>query len=101
MIGTPGQGATDGMRFIQLYLGLPLAMVILGVTIVGPHAGDLIAEFVLAMKNGLGLKKILGTIHIYPTLAEANKFAAGEWQKAHISQRLIAISARLLRWMRG
>jgi len=74
---------------------------ILGVTIVGPHAGDLIAEFVLAMKNGLGLKKILGTIHIYPTLAEANKFAAGEWQKAHVPQRMIDLSARLLRWMRG
>jgi len=73
---------------------------ILGVSIVGPHAGDLIAEFVSAMKNGLGLKKILGTIHIYPTLAEANKFAAGEWQKAHVPQRLIAISARLLHWMR-
>jgi hypothetical protein len=68
---------------------------------VGPHTGDLITEFVIAMKSGLGLKKILGTIHIYPTLAEANKFAAGEWQKAHISPRLITISARLLRWMRG
>jgi len=74
---------------------------ILGVMIVGPHAGDLIAEFVTAMKNGLGLKKILNTIHIYPTLAEANKLAAGEWQKAHIPQHLIEISARLLRWMRG
>ncbi|MAF83203.1 MAG: FAD-dependent oxidoreductase [Gammaproteobacteria bacterium] len=73
---------------------------ILGVTIVGPHAGDLITEFVMAMNNGLGLKKILGTIHIYPTLAEANKFAAGEWQKAHVPQRVINISARLLRWMR-
>ncbi len=74
---------------------------ILGVSIVGPHAGDLITEFVLAMKNGLGLKKILGTIHIYPTLAEANKFAAGEWQKAHVPKRAIDLSARLLRWMRG
>ncbi len=56
---------------------------ILGVTIVGHHAADIIAEFVLAMKHGLGLNKILGTIHIYPTLAEANKFAAGAWRKAH------------------
>lgn len=73
---------------------------ILGVTIVGTHAGDLIAEYVTAMRNNLGLKKILGTIHIYPTLAEANKFAAGEWQKAHVPQRMINISERLLRWMR-
>jgi dihydrolipoamide dehydrogenase len=73
---------------------------ILGVTIVGPHAGDLITEFTLAMKNGLGLKRILATIHIYPTLAEANKFAAGEWQKAHIPQRVTRLSAQLLRWMR-
>ena len=59
---------------------------ILGVTIVGEHAGDLIAEYVLAMRYKLGLNKILGTIHIYPTLAEANKFAAGEWKKAHAPQ---------------
>ena len=56
---------------------------ILGVTIVGEHAGDLLAEYVLAMKHGLGLNKILGTIHTYPTLAEANKYAAGEWKRAH------------------
>ncbi|HSD61725.1 MAG TPA: FAD-dependent oxidoreductase, partial [Burkholderiales bacterium] len=56
---------------------------ILGVTIAGEHAGDLIAEYVLAMKQGIGLNKILGTIHIYPTLAEMNKYAAGEWKKAH------------------
>ena len=41
----------------------------------------IIAEYVLAMKNNIGLNKILGTIHIYPTLAEANKFVAGEWKK--------------------
>jgi dihydrolipoamide dehydrogenase len=73
---------------------------ILGVTIVGPHAGDLIAEFVNAMRNGLGLKKILNTIHIYPTLTEANRFAAGAWQRAHLSPRLIDISERYHRWMR-
>ncbi len=62
---------------------------ILGVTIVGEHAGDLLAEYVLAMKHGLGLNKILGTIHTYPTLAEANKYAAGEWKRAHAPQRLL------------
>ena len=56
---------------------------ILGVTIVADHAGDLISEYVLAMKQGIGLKKIMGTIHIYPTLAEMNKFAASEWRKNH------------------
>jgi pyruvate/2-oxoglutarate dehydrogenase complex dihydrolipoamide dehydrogenase (E3) component/uncharacterized membrane protein YdjX (TVP38/TMEM64 family) len=74
---------------------------ILGVTIVGEHAGDLMAEFVLAMKHGLGLNKILGTIHIYPTLAEANKFAAGNWRKAHVNPRLLAFVERFHRWRRG
>jgi len=63
---------------------------ILGVTIVGAHAADLLAEYVLAMKHGLGLNKILGTIHTYPTMAEANKYAAGEWKRAHAPQRLLA-----------
>ena len=63
---------------------------ILGVTIVGTHAGDLLAEYVLAMKHGLGLNKILGTIHTYPTLAEANKYAAGEWKRAHAPHKLLA-----------
>ncbi len=62
---------------------------ILGVTIAGDHAGDLISEYVSAMKHGLGLNKILGTIHIYPTLAEANKYAAGEWKRAHAPERLL------------
>jgi pyruvate/2-oxoglutarate dehydrogenase complex dihydrolipoamide dehydrogenase (E3) component/uncharacterized membrane protein YdjX (TVP38/TMEM64 family) len=65
---------------------------ILGVTIVGAHAGDLITEFVFAMRNGLGLRKVLNTLHIYPTLVEANRFAAGAWQKAHLSPRLIRIA---------
>ena len=56
---------------------------ILGVTIAGEHAGDIIAEYVLAMRHGIGLNKILGTIHIYPTLAEMNKYVAGNWKKAH------------------
>ncbi|OQY48601.1 MAG: pyridine nucleotide-disulfide oxidoreductase, partial [Candidatus Parabeggiatoa sp. nov. 2] len=62
---------------------------ILGVTIVGHHAGDLIAEYIIAMKWGIGLNKILGTIHIYPTLAEANKFAAGEWKKALAPEKVL------------
>ena len=62
---------------------------ILGVTIVGDHAGELLAEFVLAMKYNLGLNKILGTIHSYPTWAEANKFTAGEWKKNHAPQRIL------------
>jgi dihydrolipoamide dehydrogenase len=71
---------------------------ILGVTIAGVHAGDLIAEFVLAMKHGLGLNKLLGTIHIYPTFAEANKYAAGVWKKAHAPTRLLGWVERYHRW---
>ena len=74
---------------------------ILGVTIVGEHAGDLIAEYVLAMKQGIGLNMILGTIHIYPTLAEANKYVAGVWKKAHAPARLLAWVARFHAWRRG
>ncbi|HSD61948.1 MAG TPA: pyridine nucleotide-disulfide oxidoreductase, partial [Burkholderiales bacterium] len=74
---------------------------ILGVTIAGEHAGDLIAEYVLAMKQGIGLNRILGTIHIYPTLAEANKYAAGQWKRAHAPQRLLAWVARYHAWQLG
>ena len=74
---------------------------ILGVTIVGEHAGDLIAEYVLAMKHGLGLNKILGTIHIYPTLAEANKFVAGNWKRANKPDGLLAWVEKLHAWGRG
>jgi pyruvate/2-oxoglutarate dehydrogenase complex dihydrolipoamide dehydrogenase (E3) component/uncharacterized membrane protein YdjX (TVP38/TMEM64 family) len=74
---------------------------ILGVTIVGTHAADLLAEYVLAMKHGLGLNKILGTIHTYPTLAEANKYAAGEWKRAHAPARLLAWVKRFHDWRRG
>jgi pyruvate/2-oxoglutarate dehydrogenase complex dihydrolipoamide dehydrogenase (E3) component/uncharacterized membrane protein YdjX (TVP38/TMEM64 family) len=74
---------------------------ILGVTIAGSHAGDLIAEFVLAMKAGLGLNRILGTIHIYPTMAEANKYAAGEWKKAHKPERLLGWLRRFHAWRLG
>ncbi|MFH1982049.1 MAG: FAD-dependent oxidoreductase [Pseudomonadota bacterium] len=74
---------------------------ILGVTIMGAHASDIIAEFVLAMKHNLGLNKILGTIHIYPTLAEANKAAAGLWKRTHAPEKLLRWVERYHRWMRG
>ena len=74
---------------------------ILGATIVGAHAGDLLAEFVLAMKHGLGLNKIFSTIHIYPTLAEANKFAAGEWKRAHAPKALLKWVERFHDWQRA
>ena len=74
---------------------------ILGVTIVGEHAGDLLAEWVLAMKHGIGLNKILGTIHTYPTLAEANKHAAGHWKRAHAPQALLAWVERFHAWRRS
>jgi len=71
---------------------------ILGVTIVGEHAGDLIAEFILAMRHGIGLNKILGTIHIYPTMAEAAKYAAGNWKKAHAPEKVLAWLERFHAW---
>lgn len=74
---------------------------ILGVTIAGVHAGDLLAEFVLAMKHGLGLNKILGTIHTYPTLAEANKYAAGEWKRAHAPEKLLVWLGKYHAWRLG
>jgi pyruvate/2-oxoglutarate dehydrogenase complex dihydrolipoamide dehydrogenase (E3) component/uncharacterized membrane protein YdjX (TVP38/TMEM64 family) len=74
---------------------------ILGATIVGEHAGDLIIEFILAMRHGLGLEKLLGTIHIYPTLVEANKYAAGAWKRAHVSPRVLAFLERYHAWMRA
>lgn len=73
---------------------------ILGVTIVGYHASDLITEYILAMKHGLGLKKIQGTIHIYPTLAESNKYVAGEWRKAHAPTWLYPWLEKFHRWRR-
>ena len=74
---------------------------ILGVTIVGVHAGDLLAEYVLAMKHGLGLNKILGTIHTYPTLAEANKYVAGEWKRAHQPHKVLAWLKKYHDWRRS
>lgn len=82
-------------------LTVPGKDTILGVTIVGSHAAELLAEYVLAMKHGLGLNKILGTIHTYPTFSEANKYAAGEWKRAHQPERLLAWVRRFHDWRRG
>ena len=90
-------GEADG--FIKV-LTVPGKDRILGVTLVGEHAGDLIAEYVLAMRHGIGLNRILGTIHIYPTLAEANKYVAGNWKKAHAPEKLLAWVARFHAWRR-
>ena len=87
--------ATQG--FVKV-LTVPGKDKILGVTIVGVHAGDLLAEFVLAMRHGLGLNKILGTIHTYPTLAEANKYAAGEWKRNHQPHKVLAWLAKFHAW---
>jgi len=74
---------------------------ILGVTMVGEHAGDLIAEFVTAMKYNIGLNKVLGTIHIYPTLAESNKYVAGEWKRAHQPEKILGWMKRFHKWRLG
>lgn len=90
-------GAAKG--FIKV-LTVPSKDTILGVTIVGAHAGELLAEYVLAMKHGLGLNKILGTIHTYPTMAEANKYVAGEWKRAHAPVKLLRWVEKYHCWMR-
>ena len=90
--------ATQG--FVKV-LTVPGKDKILGVTIVGVHAGDLLAEYVLAMRHGLGLNKILGTIHTYPTLAEANKYAAGEWKRNHQPHKLLEWLRRFHAWRLG
>jgi pyruvate/2-oxoglutarate dehydrogenase complex dihydrolipoamide dehydrogenase (E3) component/uncharacterized membrane protein YdjX (TVP38/TMEM64 family) len=92
------EGANRG--FVKL-LVQPGKDRLLGATIVAAGAGELLAELVLAMKHGLGLNKILGTIHAYPTLAEANKYAAGEWKKAHKPERLLDWLERYHGWRRG
>jgi pyruvate/2-oxoglutarate dehydrogenase complex dihydrolipoamide dehydrogenase (E3) component/uncharacterized membrane protein YdjX (TVP38/TMEM64 family) len=91
-------GATQG--FVKV-LTAPGKDRILGVTIVGAHAADLLAEYVLAMKHGIGLNKILGTIHTYPTMAEANQAVAGAWKLAHQPTRLLAFAERFHAWRRG
>lgn len=92
--------ADEEARGFVKVLTVPGKDKILGVTIVGYHAGELIVEYISAMKHGLGLNKILGTIHIYPTLSEANKYAAGEWKKAHVPGRLLSIVEKYHAWMR-
>lgn len=74
---------------------------IIGVTIAAEHAGEMIAEYVLAMKHGIGLNKILGTIHVYPTYMEANKFAASEWRKANKPEWALDIAEKFHAWRRG
>ena len=91
---------SSGYGFVKV-LTVPGKDKILGVTIVGVHAGDLLAEYVLAMKHGLGLNKILGTIHTYPTLAEANKYVAGEWKRNHQPHALLRWVAKFHAWQRG
>lgn len=90
----------EALGFVKV-LTVPGKDKILGATIVGEHAGDLIAEFVTAMRHGLGLNKILGTIHIYPTWTEANKFAAGNWKRAHAPEKLLQWVERYHAWRRG
>jgi pyruvate/2-oxoglutarate dehydrogenase complex dihydrolipoamide dehydrogenase (E3) component len=91
---------SEAHGFVKV-LTVPGKDTILGVTIVGEHAGELLAEYVLAMTHGLGLNKILGTIHSYPTLTEANKFAAGQWKRAHAPQRVLGWLARWHAWQRS
>ncbi|AKJ67660.1 pyridine nucleotide-disulfide oxidoreductase [Pandoraea thiooxydans] len=101
-IGELDRAIADGAAhgFVKV-LTVPGKDRILGVTIVGEHAAELIAEYILAMKHGIGLNKILGTIHIYPTMTEANKYAAGAWKRAHAPQRVLAWLARFHAWRRG
>ncbi len=93
---------TDGQEtgFVKV-LTRPGSDRILGVTIVGAHAGEMLPEFILAMTHGLGLKKIMGTIHVYPTLSEANKGAASAWRRAHAPERLLEYVGRFHALMRG
>ena len=91
---------SETQGFVKV-LTVPGKDTILGVTIVGTHAADLLAEYVLAMKHGLGLNKILGTIHTYPTLSEANKYAAGEWKRAHQPTALLEWVRKFHDWRRG
>jgi len=91
---------SENHGFIKV-LTVPGKDKILGVTIVGHHAGDLIAEYVLAIKHGIGLNKILGTIHIYPTLAESNKYVAGNWKRAHAPTTILNWLEKFHNWRRS
>ena len=92
--------ADEAAHGIVKVLTVPGKDKIIGVTIAGLHAGDIISEYVAAMKNGFGMNKILGTIHIYPTLAEANKYAAGNWKKNNVTEKALAWGERINRWRR-
>ncbi|MGN8158009.1 FAD-dependent oxidoreductase [Salinisphaera sp. SWV1] len=100
-LGELDRAITEGQArgFVKV-LTVPGKDKILGATIVGENAGELIGEFVTAMRHGLGLNKILGTIHAYPTLIEANKYAAGEWKRAHAPARILAWLERFHGWRR-
>ena len=101
-LGELDRAVTDGDDHgVVKVLTVPGKDRILGAAVVGEHAGDLIAEFTLAIRHGLGLNKILGTIHAYPTLMEANKFAAGEWKRAHAPQGALRWLQRFHAWLRG
>lgn len=93
--------ADEEPRGLIKVLTVPKKDKILGVTIACDHAGEVIAEYVAAMRHGIGLNKILGTIHVYPTMAEANKYVAGEWRRAHTPQRLLRWIARYHAWRRS
>jgi pyruvate/2-oxoglutarate dehydrogenase complex dihydrolipoamide dehydrogenase (E3) component len=92
------EGATDGMLKV---LTAPGRDRILGATIVSEHAGESLAEITLAMKQGIGLNKLLGTIHAYPTWSEANKYVAGEWKRQHAPERVLKWLERYHSWRRG
>ncbi len=91
------EGETDGWVKVLVKPGTDK---ILGAQIVGAEAGELIGEFVLAMTHGLGLKKIMSTIHIYPTRMEAVKFSASTWRKAHAPEGLLRLAGKLLNVLR-
>ena len=94
----PGNGLSP--NFMDKILTVPGKDKILGVTIVGYHAAELIGEFVMAMTHGMGLGKISAVTHIYPTLYEANKFAANAWRSARLPTKLFPWTERFFRWRR-
>lgn len=91
---------SEAQGFIKV-LTVPGKDKILGAVVVGSHGAEILAEFTLAMKYGLGLNKILGTIHPYPTWNESAKYAAGEWKRAHAPQRVLAFLSKLHAWRLG
>jgi pyruvate/2-oxoglutarate dehydrogenase complex dihydrolipoamide dehydrogenase (E3) component/uncharacterized membrane protein YdjX (TVP38/TMEM64 family) len=74
---------------------------ILGATVVGSHAADCLAEYVLAMRHRLGLNRILGTIHVYPTMSEASRYAAGRWRRSRVTLGQWGFLDALQAWLRG